>query len=762
MFHDASSKQINLSGRSRQVTSDTLMTRQRKTRLEREKLQKREFAQTKISSFWRGFVEREKLSKRLQEGDIRTNSIQFIRGKVDIEFFQKIDFPDSDELNLNQILSSLVRIAPNECLNKLCGSLLSRFDLGIVSRAFSNQSRIEPLIQRLDANYVALLGRRWDWIWKTWEIRSDVFFYNFVFFDIREPNYNWERILLNMLKALKTNFSEKYFIGAGSIANERLDSFSKSVRKDIESKVLPFIFLDPIPKESLYLITNVIDFTQLDENKLLEIALKSKFLETLASENFMDIKQWKAFTYVFQSVISGSLRSYPFMEFLIPKMISVCFEKFRSNTFTSEWFFLVNFLKRIHSKKNELVSLANDTVWEIPESVHTLIDLNAVLDDDEEMIGKSFTENLVLHMPYVIPFRVRVQFLNSALMQTKRNAGSRSVKKIRRNNILEDGLREIFNGTTNLKEMIRIEFVAPDGSVEAGIDGGGLFKEFIHLWLREILSSDIFEQLPNGRVCPNGVRPDFKALGRAVGKAIYETVLLETHFSESFISRVIGGAFSIDQLEEVDEALYKNLLFLENNSVQDLNLYFQIQNTDLIPNGSEIAVTNNNKAQYIILATWFHLGKRLDKSAAAFAKGIEELIPMNWLRMFSPSEINTLISGEQREGFDIDDLKNNTVYGGGYASSSETVEMFWKLLKELPPHDQSAFLSFVTSCPRPPLLGFQTMHPKFAINRVPEPDRLPTASTCVNLLKLPDYKDMKILEKKIQIAIHSQSGFDLS
>ena len=67
-------------------------------------------------------------------------------------------------------------------------------------------------------------------------------------------------------------------------------------------------------------------------------------------------------------------------------------------------------------------------------------------------------------------------------------------------------------------------------------------------------------------------------------------------------------------------------------------------------------------------------------------------------------------------------------------------------------------LKFVTSCSRPPLLGFkvvfktcatqhlhhfpsQDLDPPFCIqNAGTEQERIPTASTCMNLLKLPDYK----------------------
>ena len=39
---------------------------------------------------------------------------------------------------------------------------------------------------------------------------------------------------------------------------------------------------------------------------------------------------------------------------------------------------------------------------------------------------------------------------------------------------------------------------------------------------------------------------------------------------------------------------------------------------------------------------------------------------------------------------------------------------------------------------------------------------LPTASTCMSLLKLPDYGDEQMLKSKLLMAVRSRSGFELS
>jgi len=52
--------------------------------------------------------------------------------------------------------------------------------------------------------------------------------------------------------------------------------------------------------------------------------------------------------------------------------------------------------------------------------------------------------------------------------------------------------------------------------------------------------------------------------------------------------------------------------------------------------------------------------------------------------------------------------------------------------------------------------GFFTIRKRDPINR------LPTSSTCFNLLKLPNYQKKSTLKEKLRYAITSNTGFELS
>lgn len=60
------------------------------------------------------------------------------------------------------------------------------------------------------------------------------------------------------------------------------------------------------------------------------------------------------------------------------------------------------------------------------------------------------------------------------------------------------------------------------------------------------------------------------------------------------------------------------------------------------------------------------------------------------------------------------------------------------------------------------LFYLQELNPPFCIQSSGTEDRMPTASTCLNLLKIPIVKEEEILRNKLLSAIEQQAGFELS
>ena len=54
----------------------------------------------------------------------------------------------------------------------------------------------------------------------------------------------------------------------------------------------------------------------------------------------------------------------------------------------------------------------------------------------------------------------------------------------------------------------------------------------------------------------------------------------------------------------------------------------------------------------------------------AFLAGLQEIIQLDWLKMFNQDELQILISGSK--GFDVNDIKNHCIIKG-FASYDNTV-----------------------------------------------------------------------------------------
>lgn len=459
------------------------------------------------------------------------------------------------------------------------------------------------------------------------------------------------------------------------------------------------------------------------------------------------------------------------------------------------------------------------------------------------------------NMPFVIPFETRVQIFRQFVLldQTRRRDGNvdpdiwrmsivqqshmssrpgrgsarellgRHHAKIRRNQVFEDAYEQFFELGEGLKEPIQITFVDQFDTVEAGIDGGGVTKEFLTSVTNEAFRGEDgpkwFISNDQNLLYPNPSAVDerrerlrkigliegslewreniaevlrrYEFLGRVVGKCLYEGILIDIGFAGFFLLKwaAAGAAGSesgyranINDLRDLDESLYQGLLKLKNypGNVEDFSLDFTITDTisppgeptqtitrDLMPNGSNIPVTNENRTLYISYVARHRLQVQPYQQTQAFLKGLGEIIKPTWLSMFNQSELQTLVGGDSSE-IDVENLRENTQYGGVYQIGDDgmehtTIQMFWRVMKNLDDSDRRKVLKYVTSTPRAPLLGFSQLNPRFSIRDAGSDEtRLPSTSTCVNLLKLPMYTTIGVLKQKLLYAVNSGAGFDLS
>lgn len=188
---------------------------------------------------------------------------------------------------------------------------------------------------------------------------------------------------------------------------------------------------------------------------------------------------------------------------------------------------------------------------------------------------------------------------------------------------------------------------------------------------------------------------------------------------------------------------------------------------ELRPSGSEISVTNENRLVYISYVARHRLQIQPHLQTSAFLRGLGAIISPSWLSMFNQTELQTLVGGDSSE-IDVADLRRNTLYGGVYTIGDDNqehpcVQFFWEAMQSFSDSDRRKVLKFVTSTPRAPLLGFDQLNPRFSIrDSGNDQTRLPSTSTCVNLLKLPIYSSVDTLRDRLLYSINAGAGFNLS
>ncbi|KAK9992027.1 hypothetical protein SO802_027012 [Lithocarpus litseifolius] len=417
---------------------------------------------------------------------------------------------------------------------------------------------------------------------------------------------------------------------------------------------------------------------------------------------------------------------------------------------------------------------------------------------NEFFITQAVMENtrandILKQAPFLVPFTSRVKIFNSQLTAVRQRHGSNSVFsrnrfRIRRDHILEDAYNQMSAlSEEDLRGVIRVTFVNEFGVEEAGIDGGGIFKDFMENITRAAFDVQygLFKETTDHLLYPNpgsGMIHEqhlqfFHFLGTLLAKAMFEGILVDIPFATFFLSKLKQKYNYLNDLPSLDPELYRHLIFLKHyeGDISELELYFVIVNNeygeqtedDLLPGGRNLRVTNENVITFIHLVANHRLNFQIRQQSSHFLRGFQQLIQKDWIDMFNEHELQLLISGSL-ESLDVDDLRLHTNYAGGYHKEHYVIEMFWEVLKSFSLENQKKFLKFVTGCSRGPLLGFKYLEPLFCIQRAAGNaseealDRLPTSATCMNLLKLPPYRSKEQLETKLLYAINADAGFDLS
>ena len=410
--------------------------------------------------------------------------------------------------------------------------------------------------------------------------------------------------------------------------------------------------------------------------------------------------------------------------------------------------------------------------------------VNALVRTQPSLLDDSL--RLLLEKPRLIDFdnkrshiRAKLKNLAESEPRTGHHGGVRAT--INRKQVLMDSFTQLQHlKPAEMRGRLTIQF-----SGEEGIDAGGLTREWYILLAREMFNpgNALFELSPSGdqsyQPFSNSSVNDhhlayFKFIGRIVGKAVYDGHLMDAHFTRPFYKHMLGIPLNYEDMEAFDPDYHRNLAYmlehplaesgLDHLTMTATTMWFDVEETvDLVPDGANVPVTDENKLEYVNLVTAHKMTNAIKDQIGAFTEGFNDIVPHDVLAILNPSELELLISGTPE--IDIEDLRAQTEYTG-YTPASPQVRWFWDVVRDLNDEDRARLLMFCTGTSKVPLDGFKALQgisgpQRFQIHRAyGGGQRLCSAHTCFNQLDLPEYANKEELQERLLFAIREGSeGF---
>ncbi|KAK1832134.1 E3 ubiquitin protein ligase [Podospora conica] len=408
--------------------------------------------------------------------------------------------------------------------------------------------------------------------------------------------------------------------------------------------------------------------------------------------------------------------------------------------------------------------------------------LNELVRHTPKLMSGTFS--LLVKNPKVLEFDNKRNYFNRSVHNKASNQQSRSTHgplqlQVRREHVFHDSFKALYfkSGSEMKFGKLNIRFHG-----EEGVDAGGVTREWFQVLARQMFDPNyaLFIPVSSDRTTfhPNklsGINDEhlmfFKFIGRVIGKALYEGRLLDCYFSRAVYKRILGKAVSVKDMESFDPDYYKSLVWMLENDITDIIVEtFSVEDdefgatkvVDLIENGRNIQVTEDNKNEYVRLIVEHKLLSSVKVQMEHFLKGFHEIIPEELIAIFNEQELELLISG--LPDIDVDDWKSNTEYHN-YTAASQQIQWFWRAVRSFDKEERAKLLQFVTGTSKVPLNGFKELEgmngvSRFNIHRdFGHKDRLPSSHTCFNQLDLPEYESYDILRSQILKAITAGSDY---
>ncbi|EYC44421.1 hypothetical protein Y032_0462g1901 [Ancylostoma ceylanicum] len=333
-----------------------------------------------------------------------------------------------------------------------------------------------------------------------------------------------------------------------------------------------------------------------------------------------------------------------------------------------------------------LARLANDV---------DLITAISILDSDDQVVSSELEEKL--------------NHFYASLHRSGYGKGPQKIKfRFSRSNLLNDAFEQILAADPVALRRARLSIAFDD---EEGLDYGGPSRELFYLLSRELFHPyyGLFEySAPDQytvQISPHShlVQQELQWMelaGRVLGLALLHRCLIDTFFTRTFYKMLLEQPVTVLDLQEVDPEFYRSMMWIRENPVDpSLGMTFvvseeengQVVEKELLPNGAELEVADQNKEEFISLMVKWRVERGIQRQSRALLRGLHQ---------------------------------------GGYYDEHVVIEWFWDRVAQMSNADRLKLLQFVTGTSSIPFEGFAMLRgsngPKrFTIEKWGEESALP-------------------------------------
>jgi len=188
--------------------------------------------------------------------------------------------------------------------------------------------------------------------------------------------------------------------------------------------------------------------------------------------------------------------------------------------------------------------------------------------------------------------------------------------QVRRDHLIKDSLDQIqlaLRNGVDMKKRLNVRFIG-----EAGIDAGGLRKEWLFLLVKELFEPKygMFKFDETTHLCwfsPTSFENEsqYKLLGIIIGLAIYNSIILDIRLPLACYKRLLNYNCNLEDLREIHPQMarsFDQLLEYENDDMEEVfsmnfvatySEFGKVVQVPLVEDGENILINKTNRKDYV-------------------------------------------------------------------------------------------------------------------------------------------------------------------